>query len=107
MKSSVAVMVAIVVASPGAWAESAAPADPAPRIDRHLGVGYKIGNSLGYVGADLILSPIPHLALDLQASWFSRKLGASGFGGAAGVHAYLYDKGRSTPYLSAGYVRFS
>jgi hypothetical protein len=78
------------------------PIDAEP-IDRHLGVGYKIGNGLGFLGADIVVSPVPHLALDLQANYFSTG-GASGFGVAPGVQVFLWDKGRSTPYFSAGYV---
>ena len=47
---------------------------------RKVGAGYKIGDGLGYIGADLIFAPLPHLVVDLQGSWFNRKLGASGFG---------------------------
>src|SRR4051794_1657238 len=46
------------------------PVDP-PATSTHLGVGYKIGNGIGFLGGDLIISPIPHLALDLQANTFS------------------------------------
>jgi hypothetical protein len=69
-------------------------------------VGYKIGDGLGYTGADVILSPLPHVALDLQGSWFQKKLGASGFGVAPAIQVFLKGDGKSTPYLSIGYVHF-
>jgi hypothetical protein len=73
---------------------------------RQVGMGYKLGDGLGYWGADLILSPIPHIALDLQGSWFSEKFGASGFGVAPALQFFLIGEGRSTPYLSVGYAHF-
>src|SRR4051794_3413570 len=55
------------------WAQPyyAAPpaASPPPAeevVSRHVGVGYKIGNGLGFVGADLLIEPIEHLTFDLQ-----------------------------------------
>jgi hypothetical protein len=83
------------------------PRDP-PASATHLGIGYKIGNGLGFVGADVIVSPAPHLAFDLQASRFTASSGdgttATGFGLAPALHLYLREPGVSTPYLSLGYV---
>ena len=42
-----------------------------PVAEKKLGVGYKIGNGLGFVGADVIIAPVEHFALDLQANYFS------------------------------------
>src|SRR5579871_1685874 len=43
------------------------PPAPPPQVpERKLGVGYKIGNGLGFIGADVILAPVEHLALDAQ-----------------------------------------
>ena len=88
--------------SPGWDPPERAPLDT-EGTDRHLGVGYKIGNGLGFVGADIVVSPIPHLALDLQANHYASGE-ASGFGYAPGLQLFLWDKGRSTPYFSAGYI---
>ena len=86
--------------------------EPAPQQllsnrGRHrVAAGYKVGNGLGYLGGDLEISPMAHLELDLQMSWFSEKYGASGFGAAPSVRVLLLDDGRSTPYVSAGYLYF-
>jgi hypothetical protein len=60
---------------------------------KHVGVGYKIGNGLGFVGADLIISPVDHVTLDLQANWFSASSGgttANGYGIAPAVQFHLF-----------------
>jgi hypothetical protein len=83
-----------------------APPDP-PASATHVGLGYKIGNGLGFVGGDLIVSPAAHVALDLQANWFrvSTSTGrANGYGLAPGLQLYLRQPGVSTPYLSLGYI---
>jgi hypothetical protein len=79
-------------------------AQSSPSSARQVGMGYKLGDDLGYFGADLILSPLPHIALDLQGSWINKKLGASGFGLAPALQFFLFGEGRSTPYLSVGYA---
>ena len=41
----------------------------AEEVEPHpVGVGYKIGNGLGVIGADLLLRLIPHVVFDLQAN---------------------------------------
>lgn len=82
------------------------PPDP-PATATHLGLGYKIGNGLGFLGGDLIVSPAPHVALDLQANKFNvgTTTGkATGYGLAPALQLYLRPPGVSTPYLSVGYV---
>lgn len=85
-----------------------APAEEAPaRPPTHLGVGYKIGNGIGFVGGDIVIGPVPHLALDLQFNYLSADASsgtATGFGFAPEVILYLFDPGTHTPYLSLGYV---
>src|SRR5450759_5354287 len=64
------------------------PAEEPPHVDppataTHLGIGYKIGNGLGFLGGDIVVSPIPHVVLDLQANTFSANTSsgtATGFG---------------------------
>jgi hypothetical protein len=59
------------------------------------------------VGGDIIVSPVPHLALDLQASTFSVSSPsgtARGYGLAPAVHLYLREPGVSTPYVAVGYL---
>lgn len=92
-----------------AFASPAAPVPPPSTGGKsHVGVGYKIGNGLGYLGGDVIISPLPHVALDLQAGWFpaGTKHGATAFGVAPNLRIFLNEGGRSTPYLSVGYVHF-
>jgi hypothetical protein len=84
-------------------APSAVPSPPPP--EKRLGVGFKIGNGLGFVGGDLIVAPIDHLAFDLQASWLSDKLDtgtATGYGFAPGVQGRLFAGQVSTPYVALG-----
>jgi hypothetical protein len=92
---------------PGYYLPPIAPDPPASAT--HVGVGYKIGNGLGFEGADLIVSPVPHVVLDLQANRFSFSGGigrdATGYGLAPGVQLYLNAPGRSTPYLAAGWLQ--
>ena len=97
-----------------AWAEDAGRGPPPPTTpvlrstgsDRPklLGVGYKAGNALGGIGGDLIVSPLPHLDIDLQMGWFPRKYGGPAFGITPTIRATLNGSGRSTPYLSAGFT---
>jgi len=82
------------------------PRDP-PATSTHFGIGYKIGNGLGFVGGDVIVSPAPHLVFDLQANTFSASTSsgtATGYGLAPAVQGYLREPGVSTPYFSAGYL---
>jgi tetratricopeptide (TPR) repeat protein len=86
---------------------SDAPDTHAKASATHLGLGYKIGNGLGFAGADIILSPAPHLVFDLQANVFSAATDsgtAQGYGLAPAVQAYFNDPGVSTPYVGAGFV---
>jgi hypothetical protein len=79
---------------------------PPPPPPQRLGVGYKIGNGLGLLGADVVVGLVEHLSLDLQVNYAaaSTAIGnASGFGFAPAVHVELFPTG-STPYLALGYV---
>lgn len=86
----------------------ATPAHAEEEVDaRKIGVGYKIGNGIGFVGGDLILRLIPHVAFDLQASYASID-NLTGYGLAPTVQFQLKDAGH-TPYLGGGlqYVSLS
>ena len=82
---------------------------PAPEVvtSKHVGVGYKIGNGLGFVGGDLIIAPIDRVAINLQANWFSVSAGgdtANGYGLAPGVQFRFKDGPGSSPYLGLGFL---
>jgi hypothetical protein len=89
-------------------------ADEEPRPEHLLGIGYKIGNGIGFVGADLLVHPISHVTIDLQANYASVDAGdgsgrtVTGYGLAPALHLELRATG-STPYLAVGllYVRLS
>jgi hypothetical protein len=66
-----------------------------------------VGNGLGFLGADAILSPLPHVAFDLQISVFSVPTTsgtAVGVGWAPMLQLYFNDPGRSTAYLGVGWI---
>jgi len=78
---------------------------PAPSRDRVLGVGFHPGNFVGPLAFDVILRPLPHIAIDVQAA-------ASSSDPDLGVHTlqvapqlqWEFRRGwRSTPYVGLGY----
>jgi hypothetical protein len=77
-----------------------------PTVRKHLGVGFKIGNGMGLVGGDILISPIDHLTLDLQASYLSTGVSgggtATGYGLAPTVQGHLFAGQRSSPYIGVG-----
>jgi hypothetical protein len=84
----------------------------AEETDPHpVGIGYKIGNGLGFLGADFLLRVVPHVVLDLQANYVSLSeqvySGASqtvtGYGLAPMVQFQLKPVGH-TPYVGIGMV---
>ncbi len=68
---------------------------PAPKF----GVGYKIGNGVGVIGADVIVAPVAHLSFEIQAAYLNGF--DSGFSILPSVVGSLWDQG-STPYLKVG-----
>ena len=95
-----------VVLTIGVGRAQAEETDPHP-----VGVGYKIGNGLGVLGADLLLRLVPHVVFDLQANYVSlseQVYGGStqsvtGYGLAPTVQFQLKPIGH-TPYLGIGMV---
>lgn len=89
--------------APVATAESDAP-PPAP--SKRLGVGYKIGNGLGFFGGDIIVNVVDHLALDVQANWLSIDGGgdgtATGWGLGGEAQVFLKAGQVSSPFLAVG-----
>src|SRR5436190_7943531 len=101
---AVATAVALAHASP-ALAQKEPPPDEI--ASKRLGVGYKIGNGLGFVGADVIVTLVDHVTLDLQANWFSvasEGSSASGYGVAPSLQLHLFKGQVSSPYLGLGYI---
>jgi hypothetical protein len=85
----------------------ASPSPEPPAAATRFGVGYKIGNGLGLVGGDIVVSPFPHLVLDAQASSLSVNTvsgTATGFGFAPELQFDVREPGRSTPYVGVGYL---
>ncbi len=75
-----------------------------------VGVGYKIGNGVGFLGADLILRLLPHVVFDLQANYVSvsesingQDQTVTGYAFAPMVQFQLKSIGH-TPYLGVGLV---
>ena len=95
-----------VILTIGAGRAHAEETDPHP-----VGVGYKIGNGIGFVGADLLLRLIPHVVFDLQANYVSvsetdfagATQSVTGYGLAPTVQFQLKPIGH-TPYLGIGMV---
>lgn len=61
-----------------------------------LGIGYKLGNGIGFAGADVIVNPMPNLSLDLQVASFD-----GGFAYAPAIQYHL-DMANG-PYVGVGY----
>jgi hypothetical protein len=74
---------------------------------RTIGVGYKLGNGIGFAGGDLIVRAFSHVSFDLQAS-YPAGYSFEGLSVAPAVQVQLKPTGH-TPYLDVGfvYMRFS
>jgi hypothetical protein len=91
------------------------PSGPPPVTpEKHLGIGYKIGNGVGFVGGDVVIAPVPHLALDLQANYLSAQVSdgfssrtATGWAVAPSVQGRLYSGQVNTPYVGLGFVHLA
>ena len=81
---------------------AAAAASP-PVAEKKLGVGFKIGDGLGFLGADVIVAPVEHLALDAQINYQSYG-GARSIGYVAEVQGRFMGGQRSTPYMGVGFL---
>jgi hypothetical protein len=42
-------------------------------VERKVGVGYKIGNGMGFEGGDLIYRAFPHVSVDPQVGYYGSK----------------------------------
>ncbi len=76
-----------------------------------IGIGYKIGNGIGFLGADVVVRAVPHLALDLQANYLSEAVDtgygtaetATGYGLAPTLQFQFKPVGH-TPYIGVGFA---
>ena len=83
------------------------PSPDDPATNTHVGIGYKIGNGLGFLGLDAIVSPVSHIAFDVQVSLLRDSTPAGtalGVGWAPMFQLYFNDPGRSTVYLGVGWI---
>lgn len=96
-------LVTLMLALPSlASAQSAPASQPVPQELQNkpeFGIGYKVGNGVGFTGIDLIFSPVSHLSFELQASWLTGF--DSGYAILPAVQAELWTSG-STPYCKVG-----
>ena len=88
-------------------ASSAMADEPTVEAERRLGVGYKLGNGIGFYGGDVVVNPLPHLSVDLYGAYVSQtpqnsNATATGFALAPAIQGHLFAGWRSTPYLSIG-----
>lgn len=87
----------LLVATPTLASAEGAPQETASSPT--FGVGYKLGNGVGFAGIDLIASPIPHLAFELQLSHLADF--ESGYAILPSAVGTLRATG-STPYVKVG-----
>ena len=74
---------------------------------RKLGIGYKIGNGVGFAGGDIVINPVEHLSIDLQANYASvgtNRGTATGFALAPGLQGHLRAGQQSGPYVGAAFI---
>ncbi len=76
-------------------------AHAAPDEGPSFGVGYKVGNGVGFTSLDLLVSPIPRLTIELQAAYLPDF--DSGYGVLPALVGSLKKTG-STPYVKAGAI---
>ena len=84
------------------------PETPPPAQDetKLVGIGYKAGNGIGFLGADVIVNALPHLSLDLHAAVMpvtaSDGESSTVYMAAPAIQGHLYDGQRNTPYGAIG-----
>lgn len=67
-----------------------------------VGLGYHAGNFIGPLAFDIIVRPLPHIALDVQAG-YSREGVTTGRLGLAPHLQWEFWRGPRTPYLGLAY----
>ena len=75
----------------------------APQRDRIVGVGFHAGNFIGPLAFDFIIRPLPHIAVDLQAGYWSSASDARGLAVAPQLQWEFRRGWRSTPYAGLAF----
>ena len=75
----------------------------APRREPTVGVGYHPGNFIGPLAFDVILRPLPHIALDVQAAALRLDNGVRGLDVAPELQWEFRRSWRTTPYVGLGF----
>jgi hypothetical protein len=101
------IMVASLLMLGASVARAEEPRAEEPRAEKRLGVGYKMGNGIGFYGGDVVIDPLPHLSIDLYGSYVSQRpqgggAPATGWALAPAIQGYLFAGWRSTPYVAVG-----
>jgi hypothetical protein len=97
----------------GTWAKTAlSAAETAPDVNPAVtqaaprepivGVGFHPGNFVGPLAFDIILRPLPHIAVDLQVGTWSSDNDLRGLGVAPQVQ-WEFLRGLQTPYVGLGF----
>lgn len=69
-----------------------------------FGIGYKLGNDIGFLGADLILNPHPNVSLDLQVGMDQGGTEQSTVAFAPAIQFHMTPMGPiGAPYVGVGY----
>jgi hypothetical protein len=69
--------------------------------DKSVGIGYKLGNGIGFIGADLILALVPAVTLDLQFAFLPVDDGTV-WATAPALQFRFLPRRVGTPYLAIG-----
>jgi hypothetical protein len=75
----------------------------APQREPIVGVGYHPGNFIGPLAFDVIVRPLPHVAVDLQAGYWTSQTDARGVVAAPQLQWEFRRGWRSTPYVGLAY----
>ena len=106
------VSLAIALAA-GGWARAISMAETTPDVqlavveppprEPIVGVGYHPGNFIGPLAFDVIVRPLPHVAVDVQAGYWSLENDVRGLGVAPQLQWEFRRAWRSTPYVGLGF----
>ncbi len=84
---------------------------PAPMVmptppEKLFGIGYKLGDGIGFLGGDVIINPVPHVSIDLYGTYLpltaSNGENGTAYAFAPAIQGHLFAGRRSTPYAAVG-----